>query len=262
MEKETEISEVQATEVQAPANPKYRQRIKNRYADANPQNDTEWDELTERYMAEDDERLKIFDENAKVIDDIIYADKDLARVLADMITNGSTFRVALNKFFDAESLTPKEGDEDYDYYQKSREERIRVGKDFAARAEQRKKNEQEAYNNIDNYCQEKGYDDAEKAALIDYINTFFAGLAECKITPGMLQEFDNARTHDKDVQEAAQEAEISARNENIEARRASAQAQRQADGVPAPSGGSSPGREKKPKKENPMFSGIKNRNAF
>lgn len=247
---------------QAPELSKYRQRIQNRYADANPQSDAEWDDLAERYMAEDEDRLRIFDENSKVIDDIISGDKDLAKVLSEMITNGTPFRAAIAKFFDADSLTPKEGDEDYDYYQKNRDERIQMGKDFQARAEERRKNEEEAYSNIDSFCQEKGYDDAEKNALIDFINTFFAGLAECKITPEMLQQFDNARNHDADVQEAAQTAEINGRNENIEARRASAREQQAADGVPAPAGGSTPARTKPPKKEDPFFSGLKKRNAI
>lgn len=248
MPTETQTPIAEAPVAEAPALSKYRQRIKSRYADANPQSDSEWDDLAERYMAEDEERLKIFDENSKVIDDIIAGDKDLARVVSEMITNGTPFRAAIAKFFDADSLTPKEGDEDYEYYQKSRDERVKIGKDFAARAAQRSKNEEEAYTNIDNFCKEKGYDDAEKSALIGFINDFFAGLSECKITPEMLQQFDNARNHDADVQEAAQTAEINGRNENIEARRASSAAQRQADGVPAPAGGSSPAQQASPKK--------------
>lgn len=263
-EKNITVAEIEPVEVaeapvvEEPALSKYRQRLKNRYAEANPQNDQEWDDLAERYMAEDEERLKIFDENAKVIDDILYGDKDLSRIVADMINNGSTFRVALAKVFDPESLTPKEGDEDYEYYQKSRDERIQMGKDFAARAEQRRKNEEEAYSNIDAYCGEKGYDEAEKAALIDYINTFFAGLAECKITAEMLQQFDNARNHDKDVAEAAEDAGIDAKNAAIEAKRASAAEQRKADGVPAPAGGSSAGREL-PKRKPTIFDDIPER---
>jgi len=234
---------------QEPVLSKYRQRIKSRYPDAEPQNEQEWDDLAEQYMAKDEEDLKIFNEDRKVIDDILMGDKDLQLVVSDMIENGTPFRAAIAKFFDADSLTPKEGDEDYDYYQKSRDERISMGKEFAARAEQRKKNEEEAYANIDKFCEEKGYDDAEKSALIDYINEFFSGLAECKITPEMLQEFDNARNHDKDVQDAVETAEIDARNAAIEAKRASDAAQREADGVPAPAGGSSSAREAEPRKK-------------
>ena len=251
-----------SAEPQAPELAKYRQRLKSRYADAEPQSDAEWDDLAEKYMAEDEERLKIFDENAKVIDDILYSDKDLARVVAEMITNGTPFRAALAKFFDADSLTPKEGDEDYDYYQKSRDERIQQGKDLAKRIEERRANEEAAYSAIDAYCEKKAYDEVEKNALIDYINNYFAALAECKITEEMLQQFDNARNYDKDVAEAAEEAEIDARNEAIEARRASEAAQRSADGVPSPAGGSTPARQKAKKEENPFFAGIRQRNAF
>lgn len=249
-------------EAQEPVLSKYRQRLKNRYADANPQSDQEWDDLAEQYMEEDEERLKIFDENAKVIDDILYSDKDLARVVSEMITNGTPFRAALAKFFDPEDLTPKEGDEDYEYYNKSRDERIQFGKELMQKAEERKKNEEAAYATIDAYCEKKAYDEVEKNALIDYINNFFAGLAECKITEEMLQQFDNARNYDKDVAEAAETAEIDARNEAIEARRASAAEQMNADGVPAPSGGSTPARQVEKKEENPFFSGIRRRNAF
>ena len=64
----------------APALPKYRERLRGRYPDVAPQNDQEWDDLAERGFAEDEEKIKNFEDNNKVIEDLIDSDKDLAAV--------------------------------------------------------------------------------------------------------------------------------------------------------------------------------------
>ena len=95
----------ETTEIQtAPAEPKYRERLRGRYADANPQTDQEWDDLTERGFAEDEEKIKLHEDNDKVIQDILDSDKDAAAVISEMIVNGTPFRAAVAKFFDPEDL--------------------------------------------------------------------------------------------------------------------------------------------------------------
>ena len=110
------------TNTAAPALPKYRERLRGRYPDVEPQSDQEWDDLAERAYGEDEEKIKGFEDNNKVIEDLLDSDKDLSSVISEMIVNGTPFRAAVAKFFDPESLVAKEGDEDYEYYQKSSEE--------------------------------------------------------------------------------------------------------------------------------------------
>ena len=108
------MPENETTNTAAPALPKYRERLRGRYKDSNPQTDQEWDDLAERGFAEDEEKIKNYEDNAKVIDDLLTSDKDLSSVVSEMIINGTPVRAAVAKFFDPESLVAKEGDEDYE----------------------------------------------------------------------------------------------------------------------------------------------------
>ena len=233
---------------EAPAMPKYRERLRGRYADANPQTDAEWDDLTERGFAEDEEQLNLFRDNNKVISDLLNADKDLKAVVSDMLVNGTPFRAAVVKFFDPEDLIAKEGDDDYDYYQKSVDERRKMGEAFQQRAEQKAANEQEAYDNIDAIAKAKEMTDEEKNGFIAFINGLFDDLMVLKLTPDTLEKLYKAMNYDKDVAEAAETGEMQGKNEAIEATRVRKAEAVAADGVPTPQGGSAPVPEAKPRK--------------
>jgi len=234
---------------EAPAVPKYRERLRKRYADVDPQTDAEWDDLTERGFAEDEEKLNLFNDNNKVITDLLNSDKDLAAVISEMLVNGTPFRAAIAKFFDPEDLIAKEGDEDYDYYQKSVDERKRMGEAFHQRAEQKRANEAEAYDNIDAFAKEKEMDEAQKNDFIVFINGLFDDLMVLKLTPETLEKLYKAMNYDKDVAEAAEAGEMEGKNEAIEAVRVKKAAEKVADGVPTPQGGSAPVPEAQPRKK-------------
>lgn len=233
----------------APALPKYRERLRGRYPDVTPQSDQEWDDLAERGFAEDEERLKNFEDNNKVIEDLIDSDKDLAAVTSEMIVNGTPFRAAVAKFFGPEDLVAKEGDEDYEYYQKSAEERKQMGKAFRERGAQKRSNEKEAYDNIDKFAEKKALDDAAKQEFIDFVNTLYNDLSVLKLSMQTLEKLYKAMTYDEAVAEAAESGAIDAKNEAIEAARVRKAADTAGDGVPAPMGGSAPAPSPKPKKK-------------
>lgn len=245
-------------EVTTPAVPKYRERLGKRYPDANPQSDQEWDDLAERGYAEDEERIKLFEDNNKVIEDILDSDKDAAAVISEMIVNGTPFRAAVAKFFDPEDLVAKEGDEDYDYYQKSTDERKRMGQEFRARGEEKRKNESEAYDNIDKFAEKKALDDAAKDAFVSFINTLYNDLSVLRLSPETLEKLYKAMTYDEAVAEAAETAEIDAKNAAIEASRVKKAAAKAGDGIPTPAGGSAPVPER-PKRKPTIFDDIPNR---
>lgn len=254
MPENTEIN----TAPETPVVPKYRERLGKRYPDVNPQTDQEWDDLAERGYAEDEERIKLFEDNNKVIEDILDSDKDAAAVISEMIVNGTPFRAAVAKFFDPEDLVAKEGDEDYEYYQKSAEERKKMGQEFRARGEEKRKNEQEAYDNIDKFAEKKALDAAAKDAFVSFINTLYNDLSVLKLTNATLEKLYKAMTYDEAVAEAAEAAEIDGKNAAIEAARVKKAEAKAGDGVPTPAGGSAPVPE--PRKKKPtIFDDIPNR---
>jgi len=236
------------TPQEAPTTPKYRERLRSRYADVNPQSDQEWDDLTERGFAEDEEELNRFKDNEKVIQDILDSDKDAAAVISEMIVNGTPFRAAVAKYFDPEDLVAKEGDEDYEYYQKSTEERKQMGKAFRERGELKRKNTSEAYDNIDKFAEKNGMDASAKKEFINFINTIYDDLSVLKLSPETIGKLYKAMTYDEAVAEAAETGEIDGKNAAIEAQRVRKTNATTGDGVPTPQGGSAP---VKPKPERP-----------
>ena len=245
---------------EAPKLPAYRERLKKRFADREFNSDEDWDNAAEEAYAEDEESINVFKDNNKIIDEVIASDKDLAAIIADIVANHIPFRAAVAKRFAPEDLVAKEGDEDYDYYQKSYEERVATGKEIQRIAQERLKNEDEAYDNIDAFCEKKGYSDEDKKEFIQFINEFYNSLSMRKITPEILQTIDNARHYEEDMASAEESGFVAGKNENIAAARASENRKANADGVPVPNGGGAPIVEAPKKKVNPIFDGIKQRN--
>ena len=253
-EKETTPTAAPATQ----ATPKYRERLRGRYPDASPQTDQEWDDLAERAYGEDEAKIKNFEDNAKVIDDLLDSDKDLASVVSEMIVNGTPFRAAVAKFFDPESLVAKEGDDDYEYYQKSAEERKKMGQAFRERGAQKRANEREAYDNIDKFAEKHALESAEKEAFIKFVNDLYDDLSVLKLSSQTLEKLYKAMTYDEAVAEAAESAEIDGKNQAIEAARVKKAADTAGDGVPAPMGGSAPAPEK-PRRKPTFFDDLPKR---
>lgn len=244
---------------ETPKLPAFKERLKNRYKDREFNTDEDWNNAAEEAYAEDEETIKVFTDNNKLIDEVLASDKDLAAIVADIITNHIPFRAAIAKRFAPEDLVAKEGDEDYEYYQKSYEERVATGKELQKLSQERLKNEDEAYDNIDAFCEKKGYGDEDKREFIGFINEFFNSLSMRKITPEMLQTLDNARHYEEDMATAEEEGFVAGKNENIAAKRAKENAKAAADGVPVPHGSGAPVVDTPQKKVHPFFSDMKKR---
>lgn len=259
MDEKEKTIEAGSEVVDAPKLPAYRERLKKRYADREFNSDEDWDNAAEEAYAEDEESIKVFQDNNKIIDEVIASDKDLAAIIADIIENHIPFRAAVAKRFSPEDLVAKEGDEDYDYYQKSYEERVATGREIQRIAQERLKNEDEAYDNIDAFCEKKGYSDEDKKEFIGFINEFYNSLSMRKITPEILQTIDNARHYEDDMASAEENGFVAGKNENIAATRASEKNKAIADGVPVPQSAGAPLVDAPEKKTNPIFEGMKKR---
>lgn len=258
VEKEKTIEAV-AEGAEAPKLPAYRERLRKRYADREFNSDEDWDNAAEEAYAEDEESINVFKDNNKIIDEVIASDKDLAAIIADIVANHIPFRAAVAKRFSPEDLVAKEGDEDYDYYQKSYEERVATGREIQRVAQERLKNEDEAYANIDAFCDKKGYSEEDKREFIKYINEFYNSLSMRKITPDILQTIDNARHYEEDMASAEENGFVAGKNENIAAKRMTAKDKAAADGVPVPQGAGAPVVDAPEKKTNSFFDGMKRR---
>ena len=246
------------TNTAAPALPKYRERLRGRYPDVEPKSDQEWDDLAERAYGEDEEKIKNFEDNNKVIEDLLDSDKDLASVVSEMIVNGTPFRAAVAKFFDPESLVAKEGDEDYEYYQKSSEERKKMGQAFRERGAQKRANEKEAYDNIDKFAEKHAMEAADKEAFIKFVNELYDDLSVLKLSAATLEKLYKAMTYDEAVAEAAETAELDGKNQAIEAARVKKAEATAGDGVPALQGGSAPEPER-PRRRQTIFDDLPKR---
>ena len=259
MDEKEKTIEAEVGVAETPKLPAYRERLKKRYADREFNSDEDWDNAAEEAYAEDEESINVFKDNNKIIDEVIASDKDLAAIIADIVANHIPFRAAVAKRFSPEDLVAKEGDEDYDYYQKSYEERVATGREIQRIAQERLKNEDEAYDNIDAFCEKKGYSDEDKKEFIGFINEFYNSLSMRKITPEILQTLDNARHYEDDMATAEESGFVAGKNENIAAKRVSDKSKAEAAGVPVPNGGGAPIVEAPQKKANPFFEGMKKR---
>lgn len=253
--------EAGAEVVEQPKMPAYRERLRKRNPDREFNSDEDWDNAAEEAFAEDEETINVFRDNNKIIDEVIASDKDLAAIIADIVANHIPFRAAVAKRFSPEDLVAKEGDDDYEYYQKSYEERVATGKEMQRIAQERLKNEDEAYDNIDAFCEQKGYSDEDKREFIGFINEFYNSLSMRKITSDILQTLDNARHYADDMASAEENGFIAGKNEKVAATRAAEKSKAAADGVPVPQGSGAPVVSAPKKRTNPMFDGIKERNV-
>ena len=152
----------------------------------------------------------------------------------------------------------KEGDDDYEYYQKNAEERKAMGKAFRERGAQRRANEKDAYDNIDKFAEKHALEAAEKEAFIGFVNELYNDLSDLKISMTTLEKLYKAMTYDEAVAEAAETAAIDGKNQAIEAARVKKAEAAAGDGVPAPTGGSAPAPQK-PKSKPTFFDDIPKR---
>lgn len=214
-------------------------RLRERYPDSDPQTDEDWEGLRNRYMDDSEASEKDRADFEKEVNDLIASDKDLAIILNNMMVNKLPFRAAVARSIDLEGLTPQEGDDDYEAWDKAYKERVSENQRLVERSKEIDANEAKSFENIDKFCQEKGYDDSTKEAIVSFINEIFDAIVMKNISSELLEKIDKARTFDSAVRDAALEGEVKGRNANIEAQRVDEMEKEEGDGIPAPRAASS-----------------------
>lgn len=249
-EEKSETAAEKAAEETAPLTAD--ERLKKRYPDANPQNPEEWEKLRSQLLDDYEATEKSHAEWEQEVNDLLLSDDQMALIANEMLVNHTPLRVAIAKVFDPEDLKPKEGEEDYEEYEKAYKERLEHNKAMMNRQKEIDANAEKSFENIDKFCQDKGYDDKTKDGIVDFINELFDAIVMKNITPELLAKIDKARTFDSAVRDAAIQGEVKGRNANIEAQRVKEMEKEEGDGIPAPRAtGGSP---LQPKQEAPRHS--------
>lgn len=211
---------------------KYREKVKARYADADPQSDEDWMELEDKYADDVEGELSKYKDADMTLQEVMTAYPEMGVMLHDIVVNKLPFRVAIAKNFSQEDLIPSEGDEDYPDYNTVLEDNRKKTQERADIDSQIEANMVKSLENIDAYAQTKGYSDEQKQSLTDFINDTFQDLLMKKIDEKVLMAFDKAMNYDKDIEDAKVQAEISGKNAAIDLKKASAEGA--TDGVPNP----------------------------
>lgn len=248
--------EVTSEEVVVPTLRKYREKVKARYPDFNPEKEEDWAEMEDRYAEEVEADLGKYKEAENKIIEAMKADASFAQAVMDVAVNGLPFRAAIAKALSQDDLIPKEGDDDYEAYQAAREENLQKANKMSEMEKQIAANEEATLANLDKFAEENGYTEEQKDALINLINETFDKLMMKEISAELLLSFHKMMNFDAEVQAAQKAGEIEGRNTAIEIKKAKDTKDKAGDGVPVPASSSV---EDRAKKRNSMFEGVGNR---
>ncbi len=211
---------------------KYREKIKARYPDANPQTDDEWLDMEDKYAEDVEGMLSQNEADSQVIKEVMMAYPELAMFLNDLFVNKLPLRAAIAKHFAQEDLIPQEGDDDYEVHKKASQERLETVKKREAMDKEIEANQDASISAIDAYAEKNGYSEEQKNGLLDFINDTFQELLMKKISENILSAFDKAMNYDNDVTSAAQAGEVSGKNAAIELKKGKVNEAMAGDGVP------------------------------
>lgn len=254
------VEEVASEEVAAPTLRKYREKVKARYPDFNPEKEEDWLEMEDKYAEEVEMDLGKYKEAENKLIEAMKADTQFAQVVLDVAVNSMPLRAAIAKSLSEEDLIPKEGDDDYEAFQTARAENLRKATEMSELEKKIAENQEATLANIDKFAEENGYTEEQKNALIDLINETYDKLMMKDISPELLLSFHKMMNFDSEVQAAQEAGQIEGRNAAIEIKKATDTKDKKGDGVPVPASSSVTDREKK--KTNAMFEGVGRRRTI
>jgi len=239
---------------------KYREKVKARYPDTNPQSDEEWADLEDRYAEDVEGEISKYKDSDMTLQEVMTAYPELAMILYDIVVNKIPVRVAIIKNLSQEDLIPAEGDPDYpDYDSVLKEQKSKKEKQSSIDAEI-EANELASIANLDKVAADKGLSDEQKDALLEFANNAFSEIMMKNIPESIWDAFHKAMSYDKDVEMAKQEGELKGRNTAIELKKAAAE-QKMDDGIPAIGKGSGV-QEAKPSRAQEIFKGVGERKGI
>lgn len=213
----------------------FRVRLRERYPDVQPSDETAWEEISNRYMDDTEKELAVYKEAEGRLTELCQVYPEFGEMIYNMIANKMPLRAAVAKVFSEEDLIPQ--DDDDEAYQKAWGEKTEKLKKQAAQTQELEDNEARSIETIDRFCAEKGLTDEQKEQLTDVINNHFTELLYKRISPEMLEGFLKQMSYDTAVEEAEKAGILRGRNEKIEARRIKERIGMAGDGLPGTGGG-------------------------
>lgn len=241
--------------------PAYRDRLRSRYPDMAAETDEDFAMMSEKYMDDSETELGRYRDSEKAVSDLIESDPQFKAVVTDMLANGAPFVVALARHVDPEDLQRVEGDDDFEQWQKARNEKLQRAAQAAEQQKEIAQNELESSKAFDDFCAEKGISEEEKDTFLQVINDALWGLLYKKIDRKFLEMCYKGSQFDKAVADAMAAGEINGRNTAIEAKRAKQKADAAGDGIPVTGSNATPASESR-RRVNPMFAGIREKQNF
>ena len=239
----------------------YRDRLKARYPDMAAQTDEDYNLMSEKYFDETEAEMSRYKDSEKAVSDLIESDPEFKAVVSDMLVNGMPFKVAVAKHIAPEDLTYNEDDDNYDSWQKAKQERLDKAAKYAEMQKEIANNEIETSKVFNEFCDEKNIPQEERDAFLQIINDNLIGLLYKKVDKKFLELCYKGSTYDKAVEQAAKEGEINGRNQKIQAQKAKEDRAKIGDGIPSPSGKQASQEREKPKTD-PFLSGMRQRIDF
>lgn len=239
--------------------PKLRMRLKERYADIQPQTDEEWAALEDRFAdetAEMESELASYKEANMTLQELVEMNPELGSFLVDLAVNKMPLSVAFARNMDMDSIMPQEGEPDMEAYKEAYKERLSQKEKRKKLDETILKNEQESLDRIDAFAVEKGLTEEQKQQLLDAIEQDISDILQKNITEKILNVYYKDMVFEEEVSAAQKAGEITGRNAVIEQQWSKPM---EGDNIPDIKGGSSI--EDRPKKES-IFSGMKQRKTL
>lgn len=196
-----------------------------RYTGETPESDEEAIDLLEMEL---EDLVRYREENVAItreLMDALNSDPEMASMLGDVL-NGSSLREAIARNMDIESLTPVEGDRDYEAWGKAKKERL----DRLKKMEEDDKRNAEAVKRI------AGNTDATKALIVQFakdrkmsdedarqmavkLASFANDIMEMKVDKETLDMIYKSMKMDDIIEDAKKEGAVAERNRKIEVAR-------------------------------------------
>lgn len=234
-EEKSVVNEQTEAVVDAPKS--FADRIKEAYAEYNPQSEFDDDDQAFVALLEDYKKGKLSQKemeeaNAKIYE--MIGDNPVLSDLLAKIAQGVPFEVALAEVVNLEELMPQEGEPNFEKYQQAVEARRARVSEIQGRKEKLDANQEQSKVTVEKFFAENGVEEEEQSRFVEFVDEGVQGLFEGRVGEDFLRRMYQAFRYDEDVVAAKEQGEIEGRNANIETKRTSKGA---TDGIPDSGGG-------------------------
>lgn len=192
--------------------------IMAKYPDKTYDDEAMYEEDLANYLEQSDKDLQAYRDADVQLEEILDLNPELALIIGDL-KRGVPFATALARYVDIEDLAPIEGEEDYEDYEKSKADRKAELQSKKEREDMLRTNAEKSAEEILDYLENKGWDEARRADFDSWFEALVARLSENLLGKKEMDIFVKAYEHDGAVERAEEKGRIKGRNEKIETKR-------------------------------------------